>query len=31
MLHPSKKDVANPCVYQELTKVIPVKKPPKAR
>ena len=30
-LHPSKKELANPCVYHEVTNVIPVNHPPKAK
>jgi hypothetical protein len=30
-LHPSKNELANPCVYQDVTNVIPVSHPPKAK
>jgi len=30
-LHPSKNELANPCVYHDVTKVIPVNHPPNAK
>ena len=30
-LHPSKNELAKPCVYHEVTKVIPVNHPPSAK
>ena len=30
-LHPSRYDEASPCVYQEVTKVVPVNHPPNAK